>query len=647
MGPYTLIERVHVGGHAQVFKALCPSSAGESRIVCLKTPLPHLRSDPTLTKLFAHECELTRELDHPVLARFVDARPQGPLAYLCTSYIRGLSLSEVAHALGDSLLAPKHRWRVTHSALQAFSRLHSDARTRAWVHRDLSASNALLSVRGRVIFCDLGLAVPAGILLNEDPRPWQARGAPRPALTVLSPEEARGEMLTLATDVFAVASSLLRSFWGLEDLSGSPLAILLKTQDGPSPELRERARQVLGPRVAKILLAALDPDPLSRPADGQALFAALAPELPEASIDSAEATLICESARTPRTPGRPPRGTPESCARGTPAIIDSQLADTHQVRVLGHTYAVAPPDTPSALTAVSFYDLVDGVAQGKITAQHLVRGPDNKRVPAGDLAELRVMFLSTAGPLEGRKQPLRKRSRPGLSLAHALAQLTASAVPGVIHLASQGAKTFVSLKLGKGILTGYLEPSGQLRLAEALVAARHLDHAAIDSAWKLAPAFSGMVSRAIESGALTPPETLLQSAWAIAATRVLDAGRWPDLEVSFEEDGLLDEGELPIRLSPWYVIEQLYRAEINAGMLAKVASGEELVSITTLRAPLPNLMRDELLGRMPPGLRATLRTLKLAGETSPVGNPQVAVDPWWVAFLDNLGLLRPPSNGNT
>ena len=654
MGPYTLIERIHVGGHAQVFKALCPSSAGEARVVCLKTPLPHLKSDPTLGELFAHECHLTRQLDHPALARFVDARPQGPLAYLCTSYIRGLNLGEVAQALEDSLLASKHRWRVTHAALQAFARLHSAAPTRAWVHRDLSAANMLLSVRGRVVFCDLGLAVPEGLRLNDDARPWQARGAPRPTLTVLSPEEARGEPLTLATDVFAVASSLLRTFWRLEDLSGSPLAILLKTQDGPSAELRRRALKYLGPRVAEVLLGALDADPAARPADGKALLDALAAALPEAPIDAAEAALIRARARSRRHPVRQPRRTPEAHARGTPALIDSQLADTHQVRVLGHTYAVAPPDTPSALTAVSFYDLVDGVAQGSISAEHWVRGPDGQQVPASDLPELRVMFLSPASALEGRKQRLRKRSRPGLSLAHALAQLTVSAVPGVVHLASQQAKTFVSLKLGRGVITGYLEPSGQLRLAEALVTSRKLDHAAIDSAWKLAPAYGGMVSRAIESSALTPPETLLQAAWAIAATRVLDAARWPDLEVSFEEDGLLDEGELPLRLSPWYLIEQLYRSELNAGHLGETsgdaessakAAGRPAQSPTALRAPLPNLLRDDLLGRMPSGLRTTLRALAVASGSleaqARTSKRKAAMDPWWLAFLDTLDLLRP------
>src|SRR5690349_7695469 len=68
IGPYRLIAALGQGGMGRVHRALGPDGA----VVALKTIRPGLLSGALLSR-FARECEVLRRLDHPGIARFVDA----------------------------------------------------------------------------------------------------------------------------------------------------------------------------------------------------------------------------------------------------------------------------------------------------------------------------------------------------------------------------------------------------------------------------------------------------------------------------------------------------------------------------------------------------------------------------------------------
>ena len=65
LGDYTLVDRIAVGGMAEVFRALEPRAVGEPRVVVLKRMLPHIAEETNAQAMFAEEARLASQVTHP------------------------------------------------------------------------------------------------------------------------------------------------------------------------------------------------------------------------------------------------------------------------------------------------------------------------------------------------------------------------------------------------------------------------------------------------------------------------------------------------------------------------------------------------------------------------------------------------------
>src|SRR5438045_4663404 len=68
-GRYQLVERLAVGGMAELFLATSPGEHGFQKKVVIKRLLPHLIADGTYTAIFIDEAKLTARLMHPNIAQ--------------------------------------------------------------------------------------------------------------------------------------------------------------------------------------------------------------------------------------------------------------------------------------------------------------------------------------------------------------------------------------------------------------------------------------------------------------------------------------------------------------------------------------------------------------------------------------------------
>src|SRR6266436_7712855 len=71
-GRYTLLERLAVGGMAEVFRAKIISSHGFEKILVIKRILPHLAADANFVSMFIDEAKLTAQLTHPKIVQILD-----------------------------------------------------------------------------------------------------------------------------------------------------------------------------------------------------------------------------------------------------------------------------------------------------------------------------------------------------------------------------------------------------------------------------------------------------------------------------------------------------------------------------------------------------------------------------------------------
>jgi len=272
-GRYLLLERVDVGGMAEVFLARSPR--GEACAV--KRLLPGLEGDRALLAMFLEEARLTARLDHPgiVAARDVGCADGSP--FIVLEYVAGVDLGAVlrrererARRLPVSISA--HVARQVALALDYAHRLRDrDGRPLGVVHRDVSPRNVLLAFAGEVKLIDFGIARAGARGRGGDD------GVLRGKVSYMSPEHARGAPVEPRSDVFALGAVLHEMLAGARLFRGETDLHVLE---------RIRAAEVAPPSVSNpevpasldaAVLRALAREPADRFPSAGALAEALAP----------------------------------------------------------------------------------------------------------------------------------------------------------------------------------------------------------------------------------------------------------------------------------------------------------------------------------------------------------------------------------
>jgi serine/threonine protein kinase len=196
VGPYRLLRALGSGGMADVWLAERADGAF-TREVALKLPLlSRLRRD--LAPRFARERDILARLEHPHIARLYDAGVTADeLPYLAMEYVAGQPINAYCDAQCADIAA---RLRLFLQVLDAVQYAHANL----VVHRDLKPSNILVAADGQARLLDFGIAK----LLAQDERAdeTQLTQLSGRALTpdYASPEQIKGETLTIATDVYSL-----------------------------------------------------------------------------------------------------------------------------------------------------------------------------------------------------------------------------------------------------------------------------------------------------------------------------------------------------------------------------------------------------------------------------------------------------------
>lgn len=200
LGPYTLGQRLGLGGMAEVFEADCP----EYGKVAVKRILPALAEDREFSDMFWDEARVTSRLDHPNVIKVLDyGRIDGQL-FMALEYVDGPSAAKVLRRAANKRepLDPGVVVSIVTQLLDALAFVHEarDEKGRALqiVHRDVSPGNVLLSSAGHVKLGDFGIV--RSELVMRRTQPGELKGK----IGYMSPEQAVGGPLDTRSDLFSV-----------------------------------------------------------------------------------------------------------------------------------------------------------------------------------------------------------------------------------------------------------------------------------------------------------------------------------------------------------------------------------------------------------------------------------------------------------
>ncbi len=198
VGPYRLVREIGAGGMGSVFLAE-RVDAEVAKQVAVKLIRRGLDTDELLER-FRQERQILANLEHPYIARFLDAgaAPDGR-PYLVMEYIDGSPLDVWCR---EKNLNVEARCRLFLKVCEAVSFAHRNL----IVHRDLKPGNILVAADGSPRLLDFGMAK----LLGGDSHSGVTRTMMPRALTpdYSSPEHFLGEPIATTADVYSLGAVL-------------------------------------------------------------------------------------------------------------------------------------------------------------------------------------------------------------------------------------------------------------------------------------------------------------------------------------------------------------------------------------------------------------------------------------------------------
>jgi serine/threonine protein kinase len=174
-----------------------------SRNVALKIIAPGSSDDALRRRRFEAEARAASSLNHPNIITVHDFGSTDGISYIVSELVEGESLRNLIHR------GPIPIRQLLELAVQMADGLAA-AHEAGIVHRDLKPENVMITRTGRVKILDFGLAKPMVTPVEADPGQPTFDGSPtEPGLILgtvgyMSPEQARGESVGVASDQFSM-----------------------------------------------------------------------------------------------------------------------------------------------------------------------------------------------------------------------------------------------------------------------------------------------------------------------------------------------------------------------------------------------------------------------------------------------------------
>ena len=204
-GKYYLLERIAVGGMAEVFKARQFGAESFEKTIALKRILPNIAEDEEFITMFTDEAKIAVQLTHANIAQILDLGQDQGTFFIAMEFVPGKDLRtlfERARRTAQKTLEPQQVAFIIGEMCKGLHYAHQkkDNKTErplGIIHRDVSPQNVLVSYEGGVKVIDFGVAkaqnkigkTQAGILKGK--------------FGYMSPEQVQGLPMDHRSDIFS------------------------------------------------------------------------------------------------------------------------------------------------------------------------------------------------------------------------------------------------------------------------------------------------------------------------------------------------------------------------------------------------------------------------------------------------------------
>jgi len=230
-GKYLLLDRIAVGGMAEIFLAQLAEDPGQRLVI--KRIRPQLSRQTAFVKMFLNEAKLAAQLNHPNIVQIYDLGKIGESYYIAMEHIFGRDMRRIIPK-ADGLGIPfpmVYALKIASAVCEGLSHAHQKHDLHGnplhIVHRDVTPENIMVSFGGAVKILDFGIAKAQNQL--EQARAGEIKGK----LSYMSPEQCQGFALDQRSDLFSLGAVLYEWVTGYKLFTGdSEVAILKSITEG-------------------------------------------------------------------------------------------------------------------------------------------------------------------------------------------------------------------------------------------------------------------------------------------------------------------------------------------------------------------------------------------------------------------------------
>ncbi len=220
-GRYKIQSLIGTGGMAAVYLA---NDLILDRLVAIKVLRLDFRQNDDAMRRFRREALSATQLTHPNIVGVYDVGQSQEMNYIVMEYVEGTDLKDYVRQRGA--LHPIEAVRIMMQIVSAIAAAHQNR----IIHRDIKPQNILIDREGNVKITDFGIAVALSDTSLTQTNTLLG------SVHYLSPEQARGGMATIQTDIYALGIVLYELLTGKVPFDGeSAVSIALKHFQEPLP----------------------------------------------------------------------------------------------------------------------------------------------------------------------------------------------------------------------------------------------------------------------------------------------------------------------------------------------------------------------------------------------------------------------------
>ena len=258
-GRYRVLERLGSGGMAEVYLA---EDQLLGRQVALKVLHQHFAEDQEFVERFRREASSAAGLSHQNIVGIFDRGEWNGTYYIAMEYVAGRSLKAIVREQGA--LDPAVAIDIVVQILRGARFAHR----RGVVHRDLKPHNVILDEEGRARVTDFGIA-------RAGASDMTLTGSIMGTAQYLSPEQAQGQAVSAASDLYSVGVILYELLTGVVPFEGETAVAIAFKQVSAEPSPPSALNPALPVTLDAIVLRALAKDPGQRYADAEEFITVL------------------------------------------------------------------------------------------------------------------------------------------------------------------------------------------------------------------------------------------------------------------------------------------------------------------------------------------------------------------------------------